>query len=217
MVITVKKRKITNRDTNGKERNAMSKSTNSIHVIGAGGVGFWLAVGLSRMSLGPVKVYDTDNLTGGLGHTRLPLATPTTTKLQLLRGFLATQMGGNIPELVDAKFTGEEVVPGDLMVDCTDMSGVDRRKVWKAAKKRGARCLRVSYDGQASIVVVAEGLPLTGDETDAGYEAVPTLALSLAAGGIAAEVVKRMLAQPTGYVEFQITLADHVQPVERVA
>jgi hypothetical protein len=26
-----------------------------------------------------------------------------------------------------------------------------------------------------------------------------------------------MLAQPTGYVEFQITLADHVQPAERVA
>jgi hypothetical protein len=188
-----------------------NNTTNSIHVIGAGGVGFWLAVGLSRANVWPVKVYDTDNLTGGLGHTRLPMATPTTTKLQLLQGFLATQMGGRMPELIPALFTGREANRGDLMVDCTDMSGTARRKVWTVARKRGVRCLRVSYDGQASIVVVAEGLPLTGDENDAGYSAVPSLALSLAAGGIGAEVVRRVIeTNHSGHIEFQLTLMDYL-------
>lgn len=183
----------------------------TVRVIGAGGVGFWLVVGLARSGVRPVMVYDTDDLQGGLGHMRLPVASPTTRKTDLLRGFLAVNFpGGKLGEIgyVAEKFTGREANAGDLVVDCTDMSGVDRRKVYEAVRKRKARYLRVSYDGAASVVVVAEGLPLVGDETHAGYAAVPSLALSLAAGGIGAEVIAKTNWANTDYVEFQVGLAE---------
>lgn len=180
-------------------------------IVGAGGIGFWLATGLARTGLSPI-VFDMDNLEGGLGHQRLPLATPRTPKTALLTGFMRVNFGGNLPETRNERFTGREVHKGDLVVDCTDMNGVDRRKVWERARKRGARLLRVSYDGANSTVVVAEGLPFVLDESKAGYASVPSLALSLAAGGIGAEVVLRMLASELTceHVEFQIDLADQV-------
>lgn len=182
----------------------------TVHVIGAGGVGFWLAVGLSRSGLG-IVVYDDDNLTGGMGHQRLPLATPTTLKTDLLRGFLRVNFGGRAPVFVTGRFSGSEVHEGDLVVDCSDMDGHTRKRVWKKARKGGARLLRVSYDGANSTMVVAEGLPLTGNESASGYANVPSLALSLAAGGIGAETVLRMIAAgECEHVEYQISLADYV-------
>lgn len=180
-----------------------------IHICGAGGIGFWLVVGLARSNY-PVTVYDDDNLSGGLGHTRLPTAAPTTRKVDLLKGFLRVNFGGVMPTFVPERFSGSEVGRGDLVVDCSDMATNTRRIIWTKAKKRGARLLRVSYDGANSTVVVAEGLPFVKDERAAGYANVPSLALSLAAGGLGAEVVLRMLEGDlnTEYTEFQISVAD---------
>lgn len=183
----------------------------TVHVIGAGGVGFWLVAGLARSEVRPVVVYDTDDLSGGLGHMRLPVAPPTTRKVDLLRGFLAVNFpGGRLAGIgfKAERFMGREALAGDLVVDCSDMSGNDRRAVYKAVRQRKARYLRVSYDGAASVVVVAEGLPLVGDEAHAGYAAVPSLALSLAAGGIGAEVIAKTDWASTDFVEFQVGLAD---------
>jgi|SRR5687767_14559919 len=182
-----------------------------IHIVGAGGVGFWLAVGLSRANVGQVFVYDDDNLTGGLGHNRLPLATPATRKVDLLKGFLRVNFGGELPEFVASRFNGTEADKDDLVVDCSDMPGTRRRTMWTRAKKRGARLLRVSYDGANSTVTIAEGLPIVLNEAASGYANVPSLALSLMAGGMGAEVVGRLLANwELPFVEFNISLADWV-------
>jgi hypothetical protein len=68
--------------------------------------------------------------------------------------------------------------------------------MWAVAKGKGAKLLRVSYDGRGSTVVVSTGLPFMAP-AEGGYTAVPSLGLSLAAGGIGAEVVKRYLSDPT--------------------
>lgn len=182
--------------------------TRQIHIIGAGGVGFWTAVGLMRVPTDEVVVYDTDDLQEGLGFGRLPRATPTTKKVNLLRGFGIVNIGGRVPRMVDRLFGGSEAGPGDLVVDCSDMSGVRRREVYEAVKKSGARYLRVSYDGQQSVVVISEGMPIVTDEEAAGYEAVPTLALSLLAGGMAAEVVAKTNWADAPFTEFQVSVAE---------
>ena len=183
-----------------------------VHVCGLGGIGFWLAVGLSRSDVQNVHGYDDDDLSNGLGHQRLPLATPSTRKTDLLRGFLRVSIGGSVPELHGEKFTGREVRRGDLVIDCSDMSGTARRRIWDTARRRGARCVRVSYDGARSTVVVAEGLPLTNDENASGYANIPSLALSLAAGGIAAEIVSKANWDIQEHIEFQISLGDYLTP-----
>lgn len=179
----------------------------TVHIAGLGGVGFWVAAGLSRTEIINIKAYDDDNLTGGFGHSRLPMALPTTMKGDLLKGFLRTSIGGQVPEIILKRFTGKEVGEGDLVVDCTDAELDARKKFWRAAKRRGARCIRVSYDGSNGIVVVAEGLPFA-TAAPGGYRNVPSFALSLAAGGIGAEVVHNILrTNHTGYIEFQVTLS----------
>lgn len=188
----------------------------TVHIVGAGGVGFWLAVGLARTPVDKV-IYDDDNLAGGLGHTRLPNATSSTLKVKLLEGFLRVNFGGQMPVFKAERFTGNEVRPDDLVVDCSDMPGTARRQIWQLAERNGARLLRVSYDGAASTVVIAEGMPLTGNERAAGYASVPSLGLSLAAGGLGAEVVIRMLNADLniGYVEYSVNVAEYV-PVREV-
>lgn len=185
------------------------KSCCTTHIVGAGGVGFWLAVGLVRSDINPLIVYDDDNLQGGLGHSRLPQATATTYKVDLLRGFLLVNfLSAEMPTFVKKKFTGNEVVEGDLVVDCTDMSDAARKRIWNRALKKKARCIRVSYDGANSVVAVAEGIPLSGDRSAAGYESVPSLALSLMAGGVGAETIAKTDWQNTPYLEFQISIAE---------
>lgn len=197
-------------------------STPTLRVIGCGGVGFWLVAGLARSGVRPIEVWDTDDLNGGLGHMRLPVASPATLKVNLLRGFLAVNFpGGRLGEITfkAERFTGKEVNAGDVVVDCTDLATKERKAIWATAKRRGARCIRVSYDGANSTIVVAEGCPLEADEENApgGYADVPSLALSLAAGGVGAEVVRRMFeaAAPVDHIEFQITLTDYIGEVER--
>lgn len=193
----------------------METEGRTIFICGAGGAGFWTAVALSRSGILNIKIFDDDDLRGGLGAQRLPIATPTTLKTDLLRGFLRVSLGGECPVLVNRKFTGKEVRANDIVLDCSDMSGVQRRAVWVEAQKRGARCIRVSYDGANSTVVVAEGLPLTGDEEASGYQNVPSLCLSLMTGGIAGEVLTKLVnaldaGQTVGFIEFQISLADYI-------
>lgn len=190
---------------------------NTYHVVGAGGVGFWLTVGLIRSQVRPIRIYDKDDLQGGLGHARLPVATPTTAKVDLLKGFLLVNFSpiAELPAFINKKFTGNEVNEGDLVIDCTDLSDIARKRIWNRAKKKGARCLRVSYDGANSVVVVAEGLPISGDKSASGYSSVPSLGLSLLAGGLGSEVIAKVDWENTKHVEFQISVVELIGGVSK--
>lgn len=187
------------------------KERPSVHVVGLGGVGFYCFLALLRaVDADQLHGWDADNLQGGLGHARLPVASPATMKADLVRGFARVSMGDKPGATHREFFTGGECKAGDIVVDCTDMSTDKREIMYKAVKQSGARYLRVSYDGAMSTVVVAEGLPLRteGAEGGGGYDAVPSLALSFAAGGIGAECVRLLLANPAVYVENQVSLAE---------
>lgn len=176
-----------------------------IHIIGVGGVGFWVATALAREGM-EFTVWDADNLTGGLGHMRLPAGSPTSLKVDLLRGFLLVSMR-NVPPTTEPRFfTGLKVQEGDLVVDCTDATLEARGKFYRASIKRGARYLRVSYDGREGVVAISEGIPIA-DNPQGGYAAVPNLALSFLAGGLGASTV---IAIARGFVpefvEFQISV-----------
>lgn len=179
------------------------------HVVGLGGVGFWLGAALVRATPpGSMVCWDNDNLTGGLGHRRLPLATPETQKTDLFRGFLLVTMGDELPVLNNKRFTGVEMDAGDIVIDCTDMPLARRRIVWNRARAAGAKMIRVSYDGRDSVVVVSSGLPMVGRK-EGGYAEVPSLALSLAAGGIGAEIVRHWMTKPEKYIECQVSLKEY--------
>lgn len=198
------------------------KERPNVHVVGLGGVGFYCFLALLRaVDVEQLHGWDADDLRGGLGHARLPVASPATMKADLARGFARVSMGDKPGTTHNVFFTGVECKAGDIVVDCTDMSTDKREVMYKAVKQSGARYIRASYDGAMSTVVVAEGLPLRteGAEGGRGYDAVPSLALSFMAGGCAAEVVRKLLAVPTGHVEFQITLADWmpVLPIQKAA
>ena len=81
-----------------------------------------------------------------------------------------------------------------MILDGTDLNRADR---WWFAQDAGAPVLRCSYDGDASLVIVTDKPPseftLSGDD-DAGYREMPSLALAQMAGGMFAEVVRRVLA-----------------------
>lgn len=183
--------------------------TGKVHQIGAGGIGFWMAVALARQHI-DLTVYDYDNLVGGLGWSRLPRpSNPEIKKVTFLRGFCLAVMGDQAPKIVEGRFNGAGIVnAGDLVVDCSDMDLEVRRGIWTTCREAGARVLRVSYDGRNNTVVVAEGLPLVG-RSGGGYAEAPDLALSFAAGGIGALVVQRILDGYAEHVEFQITLEDY--------
>jgi hypothetical protein len=182
-------------------------------LVGAGGVGYWVSCALSRAGV-KHTIYDADTFEGGMGYTRLPkVSNPATKKVTHLRGFCLAVMGDTPPTVVDKLFTGTEVEAGDLMVDCSDMelgtlrSKKSRKSIWKIAQERGARCLRISYDGKNNTVVVAEGLPLFGRKSG-GYSERPGFALSIMAGGVGAIAVQKILSGYLGHIEFQIQLSD---------
>lgn len=180
-----------------------------VHIAGCGGVGFWLAVGLSRLPERQELVcWDDDDLQGGFGALRLPHADATTKKIDLLQGFLTMAMGvDHLPTFYAGKFTGlKELEKGDVVVDCTDMNLELKKKLYSTVRNKGAEILRVSYDGKASTVLVSTGLPFTG--VKGGYENIPSLALSFAAGGIGAEIVTRYLKNPVKHFEFVASLGD---------
>jgi hypothetical protein len=183
-----------------------------IHGIGCGGVGFWLYPCLLRAGY-EVVAYDDDDFSGGNGHLRLPkVGDPTTKKVTFARGFCLAVMGDMGLTPITQKFNGDEVEAGDLVVDCSDMPLTARKVIWARAKERGARCVRVSYDGKDNTVVVAEGLPLAGRKLG-GYATVPTLALSLVAGGVGATAVMKILNGYNDHIDFRISLADYFPEV----
>lgn len=187
----------------------MEKEMPTVHVVGLGGVGFYCYLALLRaVDSDHLVGWDADNLKGGLGHARLPVASPETMKADLVRGFARVSMGDKPGTTHKEFFTGVECKAGDIIVDCSDAGLESRREMWKKARAIGARCIRVSYDGEASTIVVAEGLPLETAGSNAGYAAVPSLALSFAAGGIGAEAVRLVLAQPDVYVENQVSVSE---------
>jgi ThiF family len=188
-----------------------------IIVVGAGGVGFWLIPALLRAGH-EVTVYDDDDFSGGSGHLRLPkVGDPTTRKVTYLRGFTLAVMGDLGLTPVPQKFNGDEVSEGDLVVDCSDMPLTARKVIWARARELGARCIRVSYDGKDNTVVVAEGLPLAGRKLG-GYGEIPSLALSLVAGGVGATAVMKILSGWTEHIDFRVSLGDHFpEPVVEAA
>lgn len=170
-----------------------------IHIIGIGGVGFWLTVGLSRtIPPNQLQCWDDDTLTGGTGAARLPWAPSSTKKIDLLRGFLTMVFGDTLlPTFTERKFSGlSGLTKGDIVIDCTDMPLTARKRMWRIVRKHEAAILRVSYDGRGSTVLVSTGLPLMAP-AEGGYSAVPSLALSFVAGGMGAEAVKRYIDGPT--------------------
>lgn len=183
---------------------------NKVHVVGAGGVGFWLAASLAREGV-EFTLYDADTLTGGLGYTRLPKASSSTYKVDLLKGFCVAVLGCKAPEVVKGSFIGDEAESGDLVIDCTDMELSKRQVMWRIVKLAGARIIRVSYDGRNDTVVVCEGLPLSS-KPGGGYQEIPSMALSFVAGGIGTLVVKRILAGFTEHTEFQVSISDYFSP-----
>lgn len=182
----------------------MDQQQRKVWVIGAGGVGFYLSLALSRAGIEHI-VFDTDDLQGGLGWSRMPKASPTTKKTALLRGFTLAVMGDRAPTMIDAKFNGDECGEGDLVVDCSDMPLTARKIIWERARKQGARLLRVSYDGKNNIVAVAEGLPLFGRQ-GGGYQNLPGLDLSFVAGGIGCMTVRKILSGHEAHIEFQVSV-----------
>lgn len=184
-----------------------------IHIIGLGGVGFWLTTGLTRVvPAHTIQCWDDDTLAGGTGAGRLPWGPPSTTKVDLLRGYLMMVHADTVlPAFKLQRFSGlSGVSAGDIVIDCTDMPINTRRRMWQVARKRGARMLRVSYDGRGSTLVVSTGLPMWVPE-GGGYSAIPSMALSLATGGIGAEAIKRFLDNPVDSFTFSFSVEAAMQ------
>lgn len=181
-------------------------------IVGTGGVGFYLATALNRSLPHGMELicYDADSFEGGLGHSRLPrVSNAATKKVAFLRGFTTMVMGDKPPTVFPVMFDGggDQCQAGDLVVDCSDMPLDKRKLVWTAAKDSGADLVRVSYDGLNETVVVAQGLPLMSGSKPGNYRSVPGLDLSMAAGGIGAIVIRKILAgEVVDHVEFQISI-----------
>lgn len=166
----------------------------SVHVVGAGGVGWPLTVALCRESRGArIHVWDDDTFEGGNGHWRLPkVSNRTVKKVDFLKGHVRMVWGEEPPIGHAERFTGLGVglTERSLVVDCTDCPMAEREVWWKECQGMGAAMLRVSYDGNG-IVVVARGLPIWAPT--GGYELIPSLAQSFLAGGLGAAAVHRLM------------------------
>lgn len=181
-----------------------------IHIIGLGGVGFWLTTGLTRVvPAHTIQCWDDDTLAGGTGAGRLPWGPPTTTKVNLLKGYLMMVHADTVlPTFNERRFSGlSGVNPGDTVIDCTDMPINTRRRMWSVTRGKGAKLLRVSYDGRGSTLVVSTGLPLMAP-AEGGYSDIPSMSLSLATGGIGAEAVKRYLDNPVESFTFSFSVEE---------
>lgn len=169
-----------------------------IFVMGAGGVGFYLATILARENGGrKLTVWDDDTFEGGQGYKRLPVPTdPKQKKVNFLAGFVSMSMGDVPPNIVGARITVDGIKDVDLshvlVVDCTDMALEPRQKIWEAFSQAGAKAIRVSYDGNG-MVVVQPGLPFNDQIAGGGYTRVPSLAQSFTAAGLGAQIVHQIL------------------------
>lgn len=186
-----------------------------VHIIGAGGVGFWVAVALRRDYPDmPLTVWDADNVDGS-GGMRLPIPERMTTsgskpkKLKILNDFLKYTLDARpvIECFMDylGGVSGEfsKYFENRYFVDCTDMSVIKREEVFSPAM-RYKRYMRISYDGTGWISV-SQGLPM-GDPTASGYLNVPSFGMSIAAGGIGATAVAQWVMGGKAPAEYQINL-----------
>ena len=187
----------------------MTNEIKRVVVMGAGGVGWWLVTALCREPMGrEIVVYDDDTFEGGQGAKRLPWQTdPGQFKVDALRRYVRVVMGDNPPRVFCHRLTSETVQalfgPTELVVDCTDMGLETRRPIWQSLQEAGVRMLRVSYDGNG-VIVIARGLPLSS-RPGGGYALVPSMAQAMAAGGLGAQAVHKLLkGEEVGDQEFSI-------------
>lgn len=163
-----------------------------ILIAGAGGVGFWLALALSRLVPHEIVVFDDDDLSG-TGATRLPdvrpFGRPLKKKVDLLK-FICPGV-----DVRAEKLTPAAVSPDTIVVDATDMSHADRRALCAAARAAGSKYLRASYDARPDgfVVVVAAGVGFTTNPARGGYTLPPSIAQAMLGGGFAADVISRFL------------------------
>jgi hypothetical protein len=165
----------------------------NIIVIGAGGVGFWTALALSRSQR--LIVFDDDTL-DGTGAERLPdtriFGRAFDKKIELLK-FIAQNI-----EVRNEKFShhhAQVLSANDILLDCTDLSSEERREFVEVAKSRSARYIRASYDltARSFIVVVACGIGFSRNPARGGYTIPPTISHAMIAGGFVSDVVNRIL------------------------
>lgn len=194
-----------------------------VNIVGAGGVGFWVAVALRRDFPDMyIVVWDSDYVDGP-GGLRLPIPERLTQtrpetdsgdrscplKVKTLNDFLKYTLDTRPVIASMADYLGG--VSGNFstyfenryFVDCTDMTVINRDKVFAAAINNN-RYMRISYDG-TGWVSVSQGLPL-GDPTASGYLHVPSFAMSIAAGGIGATAVAQWVMDGKPPAEYQINL-----------
>lgn len=186
-----------------------------ICVIGAGGVGFWVAAALSRdMPNFPIVVFDPDTVEGS-GGKRLPIppnSDGSKLKIDVLTDFVYFTLGGGeelqaLNTLLDADWMQSWVYQNPLWVDCSDMSIASRQKLFApliGLNGQMRNYLRVSYDGNGW-AVISRGLPF-GPPEAVGYTQVPTFADSLAAGGIGAAAVRQWVEFGKPPAEYQVNI-----------
>lgn len=165
-----------------------------IIIAGAGGVGFWTSLSLSRLLAERIVVFDDDALEGA-GASRLlnvrPLGRAFEKKVHLLK-FLASSVDVRAEKFSRAH--AEVLSAGDLLLDCTDLSVEQRQEFVELARERGAEYLRASYDLRADVfvVVVARGLGFSRNPQRGGYTFPPSIAHAMLAGGFVADVAYRL-------------------------
>jgi hypothetical protein len=179
----------------------MNPKFKQILILGAGGVGYWLAIALCRMMRGQqvaITVYDPDTFEGGDGFRRLPKPLKdNSTKVSLLKTMVSWSMGDPLPHVHEKFFLPEDFGNGNqetwkqtLVVDATDMSLTKRVAIFDAAMAAGASYIRVSYDG-LGIVTVSPGPPLfaEGAAGEGGYGKLPHIGHAMMAAGVGASAV----------------------------
>lgn len=180
------------------------RKINKIVVMGAGGVGYWLVLGLCRVVDIPIVVYDHDNFQGGTGFKRLPKSyDPTKSKVSLLRNQCNIVMGDRPPIIHDCKFDlpilksmaleARLDLSNVLIVDCTDMPSDVRQELWNTAAEFKANMIRTAYDGTGECVV-ASGLPFwKTNAVSSGYAIEPHIGHSFATAGLAIATIIKYL------------------------
>lgn len=185
----------------------------NIAVVGAGGVGFWLAVALARdenLRNIHIHVFDDDTVEGS-GGRRLPYAAnEQVQKVQLLNGFTGYTMRDSGLHMHPSKLYLQTLSTWAeeydiLVVDCSDMGG-DQRKGYKQLIDANPRFhyLRVSYDGNGWFVI-SRGLPFEQEGAAGGYDRVPSMAQSFAAAGAGAAAVSRIMRGET-VADYQVNV-----------
>ena len=185
-----------------------------IVMVGAGGIGFHLAVALSR-DIGhiiPIEVWDDDTFEGGQGFRRLPaVSNKRQFKVEFLKDYIERVMDDKPPTICPNKLTSESLFLSSswaetLAVDCTDMGYDSRKELWAALRKNGATCLRVSYDGNGCIVV-SPSIPFSTKSGAGGYSLVPSMGQSYCAAGLGAMAVMKAL-RLRKLTEMQLQISD---------